>query len=156
MKTFKLTKQTFIEYTTEHEDLSYVLVEDLGTLEKYINPMKTLIDYFNTEYKWDGMFNIDEVQNRIIFGLTLFILYYDKQPIGYVWFKKLDNTTCLGYNLYVTKQMDRPTNAPKWFYNKATLTMLEKYDTIKVEIFEWNIAAIKLVYSFGSKCITLL
>ena len=156
MKTFKLTKETFIEYTTEHEDLSYVLVKDLDTLEKNINSMKTLIDYFNTEYKWDEMFNITDVYNRINDDHYLFIFYYKEQPLGYRWFKKLDNTTCFGYNLYVTKYIDRPTNASKWFYNKTSGTMLEKYDTIKVEIFEWNIAAIKLALSVGAKCITLL
>ena len=91
MKTFKLTTETFIEYTTEHEDLSYVLVENLDTIEKNINSMKTLIDYFNTEYKWDEMFNISDVYNRINDGHYVFIFYYKEQPVGYRWFKKLNN-----------------------------------------------------------------
>jgi len=156
MKTFKLTKEAFIEYTTEHDDLSYVLVEDLDTLEKNINSMKTLIDYFNTEYKWDGMFNIDEVKNRIISGLTLFMLYYDKQPIGYIWFKEIDKNTSYLYNLYVTNTIKRPNYSPLWFVNKTVFYILQYYKTITIETHEWNVAAIKIFYKSGAKSLTIL
>ena len=156
MKTFKLTKETFIEYTTEHEDLSYVLVEDLDTLEKNINSMKTLIEYFNTEYKWDEMFNIADVYNRINDGHYVFIFYYKEQPVGYRWFKKLNNDSCFTYNLYITNVVERPKESSNWFYSNTTKIIFKKFKEIRMEVFEWNIAAIKLVYSFGAKCITLL
>jgi hypothetical protein len=156
MKTFKLTKETFIEYTINHEDLSYVLVEDLDTLEKNINPMKTLIDYFNTEYKWDEMFNITDVYNRINNNHSVFIFYYKEQPIGYMWFKKLDDNSCFTYNLYITNLIERPKESSNWLYNNSNKIIFKKFKEIRMEIFEWNVAAIKLVYSSGAKCITLL
>jgi hypothetical protein len=70
-----------------------------------------------------------------------------------VWFKELDSNTCFGYNLYVTKKIDRPNYAPKWFYNKASGIMLKNYKTIKVEIEDWNKVVFDLVESIGYKLI---
>jgi hypothetical protein len=97
------------------------------------------------------MFDIEEVENRIKNGHTLFILYYDSNPIGYVWFKKLDDNTCFGYNLYITKKVERPKHSSKWFYNKVCGIMLKEYNTIKVEIEDWNKVVFDLVESIGYK-----
>jgi hypothetical protein len=151
MKYYLLNRNEYIkEKQLTIERLEF---ENIIAFEYYEPQIICLIGYFNKEYKWDGMFDIEEVKNRIVTGHTLFILYYDAQPIGYVWFKELDDTTCFGYNLYVTKQIDRPANAPKWFYNKVSGTMLEKYDTIKVEIEDWNKVVFGLVESIGYKLI---
>jgi hypothetical protein len=151
MKYYQLNRDQYIkERQLTIERLEF---ENIIAFEYYEPQIISLIDYFNKEYKWDGMFDIEEVKNRIVTGHTLFILYYDVQPIGYVWFKELDDTTCFGYNLYVTKQIDRPINAPKWFYNKVSGIMLEKYDNIKVEIEDWNKIVFDLVESIGYKLI---
>jgi hypothetical protein len=97
------------------------------------------------------MFDIEEVKNRIKNHHTLFVLYYDTKPIGYVWFKELNETTCFGYNLYVTKQIERPIDSAKWFYNKVSGIMLEKYNNINVEIEDWNKVVFDLVESIGYK-----
>ena len=149
MKYYQLNRNQYIkekQLTIERLEL-----ENIIAFEYYEPQIVSLINYFNKEYQWDDMFDIDIVKDRIDNGHILFILYYDKQPIGYVWFKELDDTTCFGYNLYVTKQIDRPTNAPKWFYNEVSRTMLEKYDTIKVEIEDWNKVVFDLVESIGYK-----
>ena len=111
--------------------------------------MNFLIGCFNKEYKWEGMFNISDAKDRIDRGHILFILYYDKEPIGYVWFKELDDTTCFGYNLYVTKQVKRPRNSPKWFYSRVSEIMIEKYESINVEIEDWNSIVIDMVECIG-------
>jgi len=151
MKYYKLLKEDYV--TNKELRIETLEFENIIAFEYYEPQIISLIGYFNKEYKWDGMFDIEEVKNRIVTGHTLFILYYDVQPIGYVWFKELDDTTCFGYNLYVTKQIDRPTNAPKWFYNKVSGIMLEKYDNIKVEIEDWNRIVFDLVESIGYKLI---
>ena len=147
MKHYQLSRNGYIkEKQLTIERLEF---ENIIAFEYYEPNIVYLINYFNKEYKWDDMFDIEEVKNRIVSGHILFILYYVKQPIGYVWFKELDDTTCFGYNLYVTKQIDRPPYAPKWFYNKVSGEMLNQYNTIKVEIEDWNHVVFDIVESIG-------
>lgn len=147
MVQYQLNKENYIKEKQLH--IERLELNNILTLEYFTPNIQFLIDSFNKEYRWDDMFDISEVENRITNGHILFILYYDKQPIGYVWFKELNETTCFGYNLYVTKQMERPKYSPKWFYNKVSGIMLEKYDTIKVEIEDWNNVVFDLVESIG-------
>jgi hypothetical protein len=65
--------------------------------------------------------------------------------------KEINSKTTFGYNLYVTKKIDRPKSGPKWFYNKVSGIMLKNYDTIKVEIEDWNKVVFELVESIGYK-----
>lgn len=141
MKKYILHKDDFIK-----EELTTHRVVDI---QNYISDIHSLIDSFNSEYKWDGMFNMDECKSRIDSGHYLFLLKLNHTPIGYVWFKQLTSDICFGYNLYVTKQMPRPKYAPTWFYRKVSGIMLEKYNTIHVEIEDWNHVVFELVESIG-------
>jgi hypothetical protein len=149
MVQYQLNKEDYIVEKKLH--IERLELDNIIALEYFTPNIQFLIDSFNKEYQWDGMFDIGEVKNRINKGHILFILYYDNQPIGYVWFKKLNETTCFGYNLYVTKQIERPKDSPVWFYNKVSGIMLEKYNTINVEIEDWNKVVFDLVESIGYK-----
>jgi hypothetical protein len=149
VKYYQLNKEDYIKENQLH--IERLELDNILTLDYFTSNIQFLIDSFNKEYQWDGMFDINEVKDRIINKHILFILYYDKSPIGYVWFKELDNDTCFGYNLYVTKKIDRPNYAPKWFYNKVSGIMLYQYNTIKVEIEDWNKVVFNLVESIGYK-----
>jgi hypothetical protein len=149
MKKYQLNREDYIKEKQLH--IERLELNNIIALEYFTPNIQFLIDSFNKEYQWDGMFDIGEVKNRINKGHILFILYYDNQPIGYVWFKELDKNICFGYNLYVTKEMERPKYSPKWFYNKVSGIMLEEYDTIKVEIEDWNKVVFDLVESIGYK-----
>ena len=141
MKKYILNKDNFV---TEELSIHHVI-----DITNHISDIQTLINSFNLEYKWDGMFNIDECKNRINSGQYLFLLKLNNTPIGYVWFKELNSDTCFGYNLYVTKQIPRPKYAPTWFYRKVSGIMLEKYNSIHVEIEDWNNVVFELVESIG-------
>jgi len=52
MRKYILHKDNFIK-----EELTTHLVVDI---ENYISDIQSLIDSFNSEYKWDGMFDIDD------------------------------------------------------------------------------------------------
>lgn len=143
MKKYILKKENY------KKQLSLIIISDIDVFSFYKNCIQTLIDYFNTEYKWDNMFNINDVEHRIKNGEKLFLLHYDNTPIGYVFFKHIDEQTCFGYNLYVTKVVKRPDNAAYWFYNKASGTMLNEYKSIKVEIEDWNEVVFYIVKSIG-------
>lgn len=147
MKYYQLNRKDYIE----EADLHIVHIYNKIWSETYKDTLQLLINYFNEEYTWDEMFTIDDAVNRIQNGDNLFLLYINNRVIGYVWIKELDNDTCFGYNLYVTKQIERPKEAPKWFYNKVSGIMLKNYKTIKVEIEDWNKVIFNLVESIGYK-----
>lgn len=147
MKYYQLNKEDYIE----EADLHIVHIYNKTWSETYKDSLQLLINYFNEEYKWNEMFTIDGAINRIQTGDNLFLLYINNRVIGYVWFKELDKDTCFGYNLYVTKKINRPKSAPKWFYNKVSGIMLKNYKTIKVEIEDWNNVVFDLVESIGYK-----
>ena len=147
MKYYQLNKEDYIE----EADLYIVHIYNKMWSETYKDSLQLLINYFNEEYKWNEMFTIDDAINRIQTGHNLFLLYINNRVIGYVWFKELDKDTCFGYNLYVTKKINRPKSAPKWFYNKVSGIMLKNYKTIKVEIEDWNKVVFDLVETIGYK-----
>jgi hypothetical protein len=146
---YVLNKENYIVEKQLH--IERLELDNIIVLEYFTPNIQTLIGYFNEEYQWDNMFDMNEVENRITNGHILFILYYDKHPIGYVWFREIDKDTCFGYNLYVTKQIERPKHSPKWFYNKVSGIMLKEYNNIKVEIEDWNKVVFDLVESIGYK-----
>jgi len=142
-----------IKYILEKEKynkkLSLVIVSDIDIFAFYKNAIENLINYFNQEYTWDKMFNIDNVEERIRNGERLFLLYYDNTAVGYVFFKHIDEQTCFGYNLYVTKIINRPKDSAYWFYNEASGAMLNTYKFIKVEIEDWNQVVLDMVKKIG-------
>lgn len=142
-----------IEYILKKENynkkLNFVIISDISVFPFYKNSIETLIRYFNKEYSWDKMFTINDVEERIKEGQKVFLLYYNTDAIGYVFFKHIDEKTCFGYNLYVTKVISRPKDSAYWFYNEASGMMLKTYDFIKVEIEDWNKVVIDMVEKIG-------
>jgi hypothetical protein len=147
MKKFQLNRNNYIIEKKFH--IERLELDNIIALQYYTPNIKTLINYFNEEYKWDGMFDINEVENRIKIGHILFILYYDKQPIGYVWFNEIDKDTCHLYNLYVTNIVKRPDYSPIWFVNKACSHMLKYYKKIQCECEDWHNSAQNTFISNG-------
>lgn len=147
MRTLILTKNNFIEYPINIQELKIENIVNLGDYEKYKSSMQILIDYFNSEFKWDGMFTLNDIRNRIIDGHELNILFYNTKEIGYVWTKRIDNQTCFAYNLYVTKIIERPKESPICLLSFVYNNCLKVYKKIEMEIEDWNIAAYRVVLS---------
>ena len=145
MKKYQINKENFIE----EKDLHIIHVYNKIWVDSYSDDMELLIRYFNQEYTWDSMFQISDVVKRVDSGDNLFLLYYGSRAIGYVFYKKLDEETCFGYNLYVTKLIERPKYAASWFYNRTTNKMLQSFKKINVEIEDWNKVVFDIVESIG-------
>lgn len=146
MKWFELNRENFIE----ERELSYILVDELS-FPSNKNSIELAIKYFNQQYKWDGMFTILDVEERIRNEHKLFLLFYGEDIIGYIFYKEVDNSTCLAYNLYVTKMIERPHYAAEWFYNRTSGYMLKTYQTIKCEAEEWNDRVHYIFFKSGFK-----
>jgi hypothetical protein len=133
MKWFKLNKEDFIEV----KELRYILI-DKEILQQHTQSIELAIQYFNQQYNWDGMFTISDVETRLENEHKLFLLFYGEDIIGYIFYKEIDDSSCLAYNLYVTKIVQRPDYAAEWFYNKTSGYMLNLYTNIMCEAEEWN------------------
>lgn len=134
---FELNKSNY----TELADLKVISVLNRYSLDTISLDVKTLIDYFNKEYRWDGMFNFDDVQTRISKGHHLFILYYGGNPIGYVFYEPKDNDEFYLYNLYVTNCIERPSYAAVWFVNKTIKLLPKSFSKINCICEDWHTAA---------------
>ena len=145
MKKFELNSNNFIE----EPELHIIHLYDKIFLDSYTGTMELLIRYFNQEYKWDSMFKISDVYNRIKKGDNLFILYLNRNAIGYIWFREVDNDTCFLYNLYVTNIIKRPKYSPIWFVNRACSHMLKHYKKIQCECEDWHSVAQNTFVSNG-------
>jgi hypothetical protein len=145
MKKFELNSNNFIE----EPELHIIHLYDKIFLESYTDTMELLIRYFNQEYKWNNMFKISDVYNRIKKGDNLFILFLNRNAIGYVWFREMDKDTCFLYNLYVTNIIKRPKYSPIWFVNRACSHMLKHYKKIQCECEDWHSAAQNTFVSNG-------
>ena len=145
MKKFELNSNNFIE----EPELHIIHLYDKIFLDSYTDTMELLIRYFNQEYKWNNMFKISDVYNRIKKGDNLFILYLNRNAIGYIWFREVDNDTCFLYNLYVTNIIKRPKYSPIWFVNRACSHMLKHYKKIQCECEDWHSAAKNTFISNG-------
>jgi hypothetical protein len=145
MKKFELDINNF----EEQPELYIIHLYNKTFLKSYTDTMELLIRYFNQEYKWDDMFDINTVSNRISKGDNLFILYLNRTAIGYVWFNEIDKDTCHLYNLYVTNIVKRPDYSPIWFVNKACSHMLKYYKKIQCECEDWHNSAQNTFISNG-------
>ena len=120
-----------------------VIEVDVNNFEYHKNNIIELIDSFNSEIRWDDMFNINDVNKRIIHGQRLFIGYSKNIPFGYVWFD--DNTL---YNLYVRNNLPNKNYSGKGFVSKVVKTYYADR-IINCEVDEWNVKSIKLFKRLG-------
>jgi hypothetical protein len=140
MKQFKLNISDY----NEIKELSI-----LSYNEHLCDDIKKLILYFNSEYDWDGMFNFNDVKNRIEIGHYLFILYYGIDCIGYVFFEPKENDEFYLYNLYVTNKIKRPNYSAQWFVNKSINLLPIPISNILCRCENWNISAHNVFISNG-------
>ncbi len=151
MKRFWITKEYIELEESDNSDYKLIVIDNVDLLNKHIEEIKILIDYFNMQYKWKEMFSINDVGDRIINNNTLFLLYYKNQPVGYTWIKEINNEIGYIFNVYVTKIIERPKTISKWFINKLFHYNLKKYSKIKLEVEDWNWSAINLFLSVGTQ-----
>lgn len=145
MINFELDKSDY----TLLKDLSIISVLNRHKLDTLSDDMNSLIEFFNTEYDWDGMFNFDDVQDRVSRGHHLFILYYDHTAIGYVFYEPKDNGELYLYNLYVTNCIERPDDSPIWFVNKSINLLPSQFTKISCVCEDWHTSAHNVFKSNG-------
>ncbi len=151
MRKIIFTNDVFNKYEKSNADLRCILIENLQQLDTNKLYISSLIEHFNNRYKWDNMFDLKEVYERISNNHKLYILFYKNIEIGYVWVKQLDMDKCFAYNLFVRKNIERPNDSPKWLLSEVYGECLKMYKKIEMEIEDWNYAALSVVLSLVKK-----
>jgi hypothetical protein len=147
MKQYQLNRNQYIkEKQLTIERLEF---ENIIAFEYYEPQIISLINHFNKEYKWDGMFNFDDVQNRIIKGHLLFILYCGNNAIGYMFYEPKDNNEFYLYNLYVTNCIQRPSYSANWFVDNTIKLLPNTFSKITCVCEDWHTSAHNVFKSNG-------
>lgn len=134
MKYFSCTKNDFKQTVTLEElGCEYFVVNSIEELNPHLNSIQKLIDDFNSYIKWDDMFNIEDVVERIKQGIIIIIAYYKDNPVGYIFINK-----GWVYNLFISKLNPRPPKTFLSLSNKSFEVGIEKYGIAGWEAEDWN------------------
>lgn len=137
LKKFELNHYELIERKTD-----IVIKQTIDVSE-----IQTCIDLFNSEIKWDGMFDIEEALFRIKNGEKMFIGYKNKQIFSYCWLRKDNEKEYYLYNVFCKKSKSlRKVGVIDMLY------LVIKNHTngkIKVEIDDWNTQSQKVAIGLG-------
>lgn len=134
MKYFSCTKNNFKQTVTLEElGCEYFIVNSIEELNPHLNSIQNLIDDFNSYIKWDGMFNIEDVIERVKQGIIIIITYYKGNPVGYVFTNK-------GWisNLFVSKISNKPSKTFLSLSNEIIKYSIKQYGIAGWEAEDWN------------------
>lgn len=103
------------------------------------------IDEFNNEIKWDDMWDIEEVKNRLSNGWR-FVVYMPNDEIkGWIW---LDNTS-EPKNIYVNKNHRNKGIAKELYFEIHNICKKNNLEEIIGYIDDWNLISIKSIKKAG-------
>jgi hypothetical protein len=94
------------------------------------------IDLFNSEIKWDGMFNVEQALHRIERGEKMFVGYKNEDIFCYCWIKENHKDDYYIYNVFSKK----PKSLRKIGVIDLLYLVIKNYTTgkIRAEIDDWN------------------
>lgn len=121
----------------QREPLSFIKITNHNFSET-IKLIQKSITIFNSEIEWNGMWDINEAENRLTNGEVLYILLDGKTPIGHVWYDLY-----YLYNAFVSEKRENGDSI--WFIQETMWDMKENYDLtyIKLYVDDWNKRAIR-------------
>lgn len=129
---FKYDKPLPIEYSIEK-------VTNEVVTDTHLSYMRDLINQFHSEYTWDGMFDINDVRERLKNKNTLYILLNDNVPVGYCF-----TSDGYLYNFYVSHKNPRTSDVPISFCCEILNDYISN-ESITVECENWNESAQNVV-----------
>ena len=124
------------------DDLEVVKI-DSKNFDTHKDTIQLSINKFNSQIKWDEMWDLKESQTRITNNQKLYLLLKDNLPIGHVWY--------IGeylYNAFVSKE--RKEGVSQWFIGETIKDRFRNgYKTITLYTEDWNTAANKFWVKLG-------
>jgi hypothetical protein len=140
---YELKSHTDLNHIQILTDALKVVKIDFKNFNSHIELIQLSIDKFNSEIKWDGMWDLNEAQERVSRNQKLYLFLEENSPIGHVWY--------IGeflYNAFVSSKRNKGTS--QWFMCKTIEDRFNNgYDTITLYTEDWNIRAIKFWEKLG-------
>lgn len=154
-----------VYYTLHQEKIIYGHNPDCSFRE-IVNPdeddVAISIQNFNNLYKWDGMFDLLEVRNRLRKNHRLFLFYFDGKVCGHAWFSKqpekmgflsemvLPSQSIYCYNVFVDKTIHRKSicDSSEQLKSVCLYILSEGYKKIHLYTDDWNTGAM----TFFERC----
>jgi RimJ/RimL family protein N-acetyltransferase len=129
--------------SNQREKTSFLKIRKQNFLENK-ELIQQSIDKFNSEIKWDEMWNLDDANDRLTNGEILYILLDGKTPLGHVWYDLY-----YLYNAFVSES--RKEGDSVWFIQETMWDMKSNYNLkyIKLYVDDWNTRAIKFWEKLG-------
>jgi len=144
MINFLLDLNEFKKTLLKIDDLKIIEISNRLSIECYKYDIIKLIENFNKEYDWDGMFTYEDVIKRIESFHFMYVLFYKRNCIGYVFYQPLSKNDFWLYNLYVSNQIERSSEFPIWFVNQSITNLCNLRKNIKYiscECEDWHTSA---------------
>ena len=109
------------------------------------------IDLFNSEIKWDEMFDIQKALDRIERGEKMFVGYKNEDIFCYCWIKENHKDDYYIYNVFSKK----PKSLRKIGVIDLLYLVIKNYTTgkIRAEIDDWNGQSQKVANRLGASLI---
>ncbi len=129
-----------VHYTLNEENLihvenRYALIKEIFDVTDC--DIQTTIDNFNSLYRWDEMFDEEEVGRRLENGHRFFIFYQEDLVVGHCW---VNPTNIYVYNVFVDKRYHDKTISDSTVYISILSDKLfsEGYEKIHAEVDDWH------------------
>lgn len=131
---------TLIEENLIHVENPYALIKEIFDLTDC--DIETTIDNFNSLYQWDGMFNQEDVTERLENGHRFFIFYQEDLVVGHCWVDpvSMSENNIYIYNIFVDKRYHDKSVSDSTVYLSILSSKLfsEGYDAIHSDIDDWH------------------
>lgn len=140
-----------IKFELEEENLIEREIPDYVFISQIKNELiiTNCIEFFNSEVKWDGMFDINEAKRRIDLGDRFFVGYQNGMIFGYSWLTRIEPKHYKIYNVF-----SRKTEQPRTYGATDMLYLVIKGYTkgiVTAEVDEWNEKSINVFNKLGFK-----
>lgn len=151
-----------IKHTLYKENLNFIEGLPINVKEVFDAnepDVQKSIDNFNQLYKWDDMFTVDVVKNRLEEKQRLLLYYLNGLLIGHLWFSNkafsIDNPEIneikfnfpeiYVYNLFVDKTKHQKTIFDSSQYPAYCFKKLidEGYEKFHMYVDDWNVASLE-------------
>lgn len=134
-------------FECKHQNNIIIVKITIENYKNYFHLIENTINYFKNEIKWDDMFEIENVIERLEQNMTLYLGLYDGDVYSHVWFKD-DNDGKLLFNLFVRNDVIFKPYTGKEFVSNI-INRYESNQNIYCNVDEWNEKSIKLFKSLG-------
>ncbi len=124
---------------------SYII--EIDAITPILDKLLDEINQFNSEIKWDGMWDITEAENRLIDGWKFIVFIPDNTIKGWYWL----DTDGVSKNLYINKEYRNRGIGRKM--NLALFNICKRINMSEVVCYidDWNISSIKCIENSGWK-----